>query len=897
MKNFKIMLSVYMVIIIVLVSVVPTFATDTDSNDQAIISEDLAFVMENSKPDEKIKVYLWYKDIDQDEVDVLTTKATGLTPEKCAVIEEFPSSELLYSLRDGDAKAESKMDAYLRRTEPARKIERERTQTYSRKHMEISNEKYQQKSRNIIQSLSVSENNVEFSSQFAPLIIAEMTKDEIETATKNSNIEEINLYYEEITEDPLETPAEDSTEPTEHPMAKLSMGFENVYTVYGLTGDGVNVGLVENNIPGVVLLDKNTGATEALEIDLEDVTIVESVNSPITPDKYEATTDHSHSYNSLRVMAGNKSGIAKNINMYATNCQLVNIEEMLKHETVDGRTIDVINYNLSTLIYDRYHPAGKDPTSIGNVTADFAYHYLEKYMDYLVAHHNIAIVVAGGNQGSEKDDHFDDNEDTSTEETDYIGWRPGARITSPGMAYNVITVGGFDNETTIDKLGDFSWKNSYEGVYGCAKPDVVASAHYCGYGTSISSPILTAEIALMFELKPSLSLHPELVKAIVLASCHRKASQTDTQGGQETMSQGLTERQGAGIPDAWTMAGIVCQGTYGYGYFTAPEQYINFVQPKYGATGLNISVAWLRENTDTDPENVYNDASDITAGRETNVNLYVYQNDSLVKSSALSHSSTEMCYLDNLTTDYKYKIKLTQTYPPTKIRYGYAWSTNNMYAPISTNQDSINYIRSATSGTYIAYNTNSQTPSAKIYTVSSQSTFNDAYYWILEKTDNAYNISTGYGNTKLYLGQSSTQNDTSYESQLGTVAQNINILYNGDGTVSFLNSTNDKILTSQSDRTVAWNDFDNTTSTPVLKQKWYLDKVNYLCGDANMDGDLGTDDTNTSVGQDQLFIQNYIMNPTTLSNIQFYLTDVNKDGVIDIMDATMAGYLAINKYV
>lgn len=122
-------------------------------------------------------------------------------------------------------------------------------------------------------------------------------------------------------------------------------------------------------------------------------------------------------------------------------------------------------------------------------------------------------------------------------------------------------------------------------------------------------------------------------------------------------------------------------------------------------------------------------------------------------------------------------------------------------------------------------------------------------------------------------------------------------MYNGDGTASLLNSTRDKILTLSGDRTVVWNDFDETTSTPVPKQKWYFDKVNYLCGDANMDGDLGISATNDSVGVDQLFIQNYTFNPITLNNIQFYLCDADKDGVISIMDATIAGCLAINKYV
>lgn len=878
MKKFKIMLSLFMVITVIVASVVPVFATNDDSNKQAIISEDLALLMENSKPDEKIKVYLWYKDIDQDEVDALTTQATGLTPEKCAVVEEFPSTELLYSLHDGNADAKKQMNSYLKRTEPARKIEREQTETYSQKHMEISNEKYNQKSRDIRNELSISNNDVEFSSQLAPVIIAEMTKNEIAEASKNSNIEEINLYheYEEIEPSSL----------TDHgDNGRYSMKLDDVYRIYGLTGEGVDVGLIEADIPGPVWLVEDgvtTDELEELEIDLDEVNVVEADGITISPSKDVPSSEHSHSYNTFRVMAGSHTGIAKNINMYATQFRsnyittdYKNVEAMFN---LDNVSLDVVEVNIAYKVPETIVQNGEII-----INPEYAYSNLAKYYDHLVSYHNTTIVVAGGND----------------KETF------GERICNPGMGYNVITVGAYDNnnnKTDIDDtLADFCWKNSIEGAYGCEKPDVIMPKNFPGGGTSVASPALTAQIALILELKPSLSLHPELIKAITLASCHRKANQSEELGGQETMEQGITERQGAGIPDAWSMTNIVCQGTYGHGFFTDFDEAINFVQPTYGASNMNISVAWLRNNTHIDDELI--DYDDVVVGQAANVDLSIYRNDAVIKTSSLPYSSTEMCYINELTDDFNYKIKLTQGYPPTRVKYGYAWSTNNMYAPKNISQDSINYIRNVSSNKYLTFDTDSSTQQPILETVSSQTSLNDAHCWIVKTDNSAYNISTGYGTTKLYFGQSNTLSGTSYTSQLNSVAQDINILYNEDGTVSFLNSTNDRIL-SYSGSDLLWIPYDNINTIPTLKQKWYLEKVNYLCGDANMDGDLEIggyrfnskgEVTGTLPGLDQTFVQEYLAGLVSMNNLQMFLADINKNGVINIFDAQLINQFAKDK--
>ena len=907
MKKFKVMLSVFMVILIIIVSVMPAFAKTLGTTHQVVISEDLTYVMKNSKPDEKIKVYIWYKDIDQDEVDALTTKATGLTPEKCAVIEEFPSTELLYSLRDGEQNAKKQMDEYMKRTESVRNLERERTDTYSRKHMEIANEKYIQKSKNVLDAISVSSNDVEFSSQLAPMIIAEMTKSEIENAAKNPNVDDIFLFYDYDETVPVNCSVEYPTYKNQGTYAKESLNLNSdFYSVYGLTGAGVNVGLLETHLPGPF---EASGAD--LGFDFSDITVVQDNYAPIYPSMEEDSNKHGHANNTIRVMKHEKYGIAKDIKVYASDYKLRNIEALLKS---NERLIDVLEVNYAYLVKDREYQNECDRNSTSVPNSTFAYQSLEKYYDHIISKHNIITVIAGGNWGDKKDDYY--FEDTYLSDGDDSCWTAGARVSSPGLAYNAITVGGYYTNETKEKYDDilcnYSWKNSYiseeENVayFGCEKPDVVMPIDFYYGGTSESSPALTAQIALMLELKPSLSLHPEAVKAIVLASCHRKVNQTSNQGEQETMTQGLTERQGAGVPDAWTMASIVCQGTYGFGLLNGSGTTINFEQPSYGASNMNISVTWLRENTDTNPLGIYNDASDIEEGQASNLDLSIYRNDMIINSSLLEHSSTEMCYIPLSESDCKYQLRLTQKSTSTSVRYAYAWSTDNMYAPISISQDAIYYIKNKASSRYITYDTVPMTPQAIQKAVNTQSGLSDVNRWILEQNNGLYSIMTGYGNTKLYLGQGSTVSDNSYVSQLSSTRQDINLLYNNDGTVSFLNDSGVRVLT-YSGSILVWNVYSGDPNSLLSKQKWYLEKANYLCGDANMDGDLevgGYSENEVNEqgkpialpGLDQTFVQEYLAGIVNMNNLQMFLADINKDDKINIFDATFINQFAEQKF-
>lgn len=169
----------------------------------------------------------------------------------------------------------------------------------------------------------------------------------------------------------------------------------------------------------------------------------------------------------------------------------------------------------------------------GDVNGILGNDLLARYFDYIVRQPPfIVVVVAAGNidHPANPNDHF---------------------VESPGIAYNVITVGGYDDHNTFIWADDTMWAGSaYRDPPGTDRelPHVVAVGHnvtmpsvggamVTGSGTSYATPAVSGEAALIVDRNGGLLAYPEAIRAIVMASaCH------DIEAGRD--------RDGAG--------GIVC---------------------------------------------------------------------------------------------------------------------------------------------------------------------------------------------------------------------------------------------------------------------------------------------------------------------------------------------------
>ncbi len=240
------------------------------------------------------------------------------------------------------------------------------------------------------------------------------------------------------------------------------------------TGNGVKIGVIEGG-------DYNANASHLQN---------QNITSRTEPEANILT----HSTAVLGIICGKKilldgveyQGIAPNANVYFTTSYEDDILENLNWLIME-KNVAVINLS-------------------GNVSGNYYYNSNEQYFDCLVEQYRVVIVKSAGNNG----------------------WS----VTSPGIAYNIITVGNMSNRA--DELGKYiiAEESSYREASCLAnKPDITAFGNnVCmvyngektnlGSGTSLAASQVTGTIALMMEANNSLIGNPDQVKAILLASAN-----------------------------------------------------------------------------------------------------------------------------------------------------------------------------------------------------------------------------------------------------------------------------------------------------------------------------------------------------------------------------------------
>ena len=809
------------VLLIALSAIAPVGAVESVKvNPESKIDPALKEKMETASPDEKIPVYIWYDDIDHKQVEREVEQETNLTLDTLEEDIKMPSVSLINSYKNKDAGAIREAQEYLKATKELRGREREKTNTYINTKRQISKEKYEIKSAEIIQNVGIVKNDIIFNSKFAPMLLAVLSTTEIQRIVKDSRIEKIYLFNEKELQN------------FDIAVSKQALNQTQVVDLFGLTGDGVKIGMIEAyGHPDVY-------SSELLNVNIS----MFGSNS----------SGHPHATNVANILVGANSGFAPNaelVNVYVNREEYerivyyyyalyVCIEQMIQ----EG--VQIINCS-----------SGSERDSI----YDELYSAQERWMDHVVSFHNVSFITAAGNEGYDF-----------------------PAVSDMGMGYNTITVGAYDDNDTTDFTDDqMEGYSSYLNirteinVYGIEKPDVIMPGNLLRNtikdieGTSYATPMLTGSLALMFEFKPSLAAFPQAVKAIVLASCHRKVLPSTQDEAVETMQQGITERQGAGVPDIWTMICIISQGTYGIGVMDASDTVTSrhFTIPKYGANNMNVSLTWLRDSSLASM-----DAPVVGEYVDLNLNVYREGETLPVGVSAKQYSSTEMTYFGLSSLSNEYEFRITKAQSGADVKYGFAYSTDNMYATPVMN-DGIYRIKSLTNNKYMTLDTATNEITLENYSGE------DTQQWII-KSGAAYQISSAYSNIAGMINSGTAIDSTFNNAVLGNGTLNFtfvnwenNSLNNNDGVAYFYTYISGKrrLIESYGDEVVI-----AVESNTRENHYWILEEVNYRRGDVNQDGTISIKDTTR--------IEKYLAGIVALTNKEMFLADADYSGQITVAD-------------
>lgn len=284
--------------------------------------------------------------------------------------------------------------------------------------------------------------------------------------------------------------------------------------------------------------------------------------------------------------------------VYKYHATMVTAIMVAQESTVDGITYEGIVPNAS--LYASYYRSG-DPDDwrvrvewlisqnvhVINMSAGFSnqtpgiYSTHERWLDHVAVDHCIHFVKSSGNNTGV--------------------------ITSPGMAYNILTVGAIDDKNTTDLNDDVMYDNSnfIEDSTLTNKPDVMApgvginTATCAGNpqspntGTSLSAPHVTAVVAQLCEAQTYLKAFPERVKAILTASItHSQHTYTN--------SDAEYDQFGAGVIDAKAAFETAVNGRFYNTDFLAnstanAQQSYSFTVST--PTHVRVSLSWLMESS------------------------------------------------------------------------------------------------------------------------------------------------------------------------------------------------------------------------------------------------------------------------------------------------------------
>lgn len=321
------------------------------------------------------------------------------------------------------------------------------------------------------------------------------------------------------------------------------------------SGDGIKIGMVEGGMPL---------ATAEIPFTNDD-----GVNQVILDPNSAYRTEHATAVAEIMLSNGTLKGIVPDATLYCSS--IVSVGMFSAIEWLLSNNVHVIN--MSAEFYDEDRVYGE-------------YTVYERWADHIAHNHSVHFVKSAGNY------HGINN--------------PNLRVTHPGLAYNVITVGAIDDKNTSNLTDDeIAYYSCYNESYDTSdtdyiippnKPDIVAPGENITTssgtvsGTSFSAPHVTGVVAQLIQQYPALATLQDLMKAILTAAVSHDTLQFET-------TNTLYSKYGAGVVNAAACTEISYRGTFGSSSFSSTEANIcktYTFEVTSADTEIRVSLAWLR---------------------------------------------------------------------------------------------------------------------------------------------------------------------------------------------------------------------------------------------------------------------------------------------------------------
>lgn len=391
----------------------------------------------------------------------------------------------------------------------------------------VITEKYTAYNNAFISKSKIQEADILFNSIYTPWIILSATDDEIEKLAKFAEVKGIYLFENLELKSSLNTVHDvldtDSITGTKSSLYNSGTGYR---------GTGIKIGIIEQG-----RYDENSPHLASIsDLQLKYVTSYDLYGNEILSEDDE----EAHATLTTSLLVGQAvtingeiyEGIVPNATVYQTSAQTALDVICAFRELANTYNVTIINL------------------SQGIENPEGTYGLFEAIIDDLISSTGVTFVVAAGNEA----DPYD-----STAK---------ATITSPGLAYNAITVGNAQTKeylsgAVISSPYEIFYQSSYkEASYLSNKPDICAPGCFLATaatentlvedwekiaGTSLAAPMVSGIVAQV-QQKLGVKLNPDRIKAHILISAEAmKHTSDDTAVDENNL---IYEKSGVGIINA-----------------------------------------------------------------------------------------------------------------------------------------------------------------------------------------------------------------------------------------------------------------------------------------------------------------------------------------------------------